>query len=504
MCVVEISVLCDCFSVCNLRSTSRNFTVVFSSHSFYVNVQVQLTHTFDDCFVAFWIYISLECRVFFCESVQSLWHLVCSFLVFWCDRKRDNRIRYEHRSHSVVCSRTTECISRSTVNTEQSYDVSWATFVDIFHACTVHSNKSSNLELLACTSIVKFFTLLECSLIYTNVCQLTILTVFKFESECNTWVFFVRRKCNRGFVVVQIQSCVFNFCWVRKEFNNTVEQWLNTLVLVSWTQENRNELFCQSSLSDSSINHIFWRFTFEHSFHQFIAEHWSCVQKFFSVFVCFVNEVCWNFSIAKFCSAVAFEVDSFHRNQVYYTFKFVFQTNRDFHHVCVESEFFAQLHSYFEWVSTCSVTFVYESDSRNVISFKLSVNSDWLRLNTTYRTENQNSSIKYSKWSFNFNCKVNVAWSINYVDSCVFPFYLCWCRLDCNSSFSFQFHVIHNSTNTIFSSNFMDCVDFVAIEQNSLRQSCLSWVNVGADTDISEFRNIHAHMYLSKKLISYR
>ena len=104
----------------------------------------------------------------------------------WFNRQRNYRFWNEHRSHRVVNSTVYECITRSTVYTEECYDITGTTFVDIFHLCRVHTYKTSNLELLLCTSIVEFFTLLNFTLVNAGICKLTILTIIKFETKCNT------------------------------------------------------------------------------------------------------------------------------------------------------------------------------------------------------------------------------------------------------------------------------------------------------------------------------
>ncbi len=186
MCIVEVTLCCNRFTVSYLRSTSFYFTVVFALHTFNVYFKVKFTHTADNCFTRFRICKYAECRVFFCEAVQSLRHLHFCLFIFWLNRKRNYRLWDEHRSHRVVNSTAYKCITRCTVNTKECYDITSTTFVDIFHLSRVHTYKTSNLELLLCTSIVEFFTLLNFTLVNTSICKLTILTIIKFETKCNT------------------------------------------------------------------------------------------------------------------------------------------------------------------------------------------------------------------------------------------------------------------------------------------------------------------------------
>ena len=128
MCVLKVGPLGDSLAVCNLRCTSGDLGLVLSLHSLDVYIKMKLSHTGDDCLVGFLIHIAAECRVFFCEPVDSLCHVVGSLLVHRLDGEGDNCVRNIHGCHGVVEGWVTECVARSTVHAEQCHDVSTAAF----------------------------------------------------------------------------------------------------------------------------------------------------------------------------------------------------------------------------------------------------------------------------------------------------------------------------------------------------------------------------------------
>ena len=54
-----------------------------------------------------------------------------------------------------------------------------------------------------------------------------------------------------------------------------------------------------------------------------------------------------------------------------------------------------------------------------------------------------------------FNCKIYVAWSINYINSVVIPETSCCCRSNFNTSFLFLLHPIHCCSTIMYFTNFM-------------------------------------------------
>ncbi len=140
----------------------------------------------------------------------------------------------------------------------------------------------------------------------------------------------------------------------------------------------------------------------------------------------------------------------------------------------IKAKLFANLIANADWVSTLAVTLVNKCNTWYMVAFELAVYSDRLRLNTCNSTQNHDSTVKNAERAFNFYSKVYVTRCIDKVDCVVFPLNLSCSRLDCDTSFTFQFHVVHYSTNTVFTTNFVNSMNFVTVEQNTFRSSSLS------------------------------
>ena len=97
----------------------------------------------------------------------------------------------------------------------------------------MHLYKSTDKELLLASCVVESITLLDSSLIDTDICQLAILTIFKLECKDDWLSIFLGLQDDFLFVVVQVKSLVLNIRRVWKVVDDTIQQWLYTLVLVS-------------------------------------------------------------------------------------------------------------------------------------------------------------------------------------------------------------------------------------------------------------------------------
>ena len=270
---------------------------------------------------------------------------------------------------------------------------------------------------------------------------------------------------------------------------------------MSWTTEYTNELFCKCSLAYSCLDLVYWNVvivTFEEEFHEFIIKVRNSIEEFNALFLSLFNEISWNFCNANINTVVTFEVVSLHCNEVNNTLELVFETDWKFHHVCIETELFADLTTNTYRICTLAVTLVNESDTWYMVSLELAVNCDRLRLNTCNSTKNHDSTVENAEWAFNFNCKVNVTRCVDKVDCCVLPLNLCCCWLNCDTAFAFQFHVIHYSADTVLTLNFVNLMNLVAVEQDAFWSCCLTRVDVCTDTDITNFSNIKSHsVYLT-------
>jgi hypothetical protein len=110
-----------------------------------------------------------------------------------------------------------------------------------------------------------------------------------------------------------------------------------------------------------------------------------------------------------------------------------------------------------------------------------------LGLYTSNTAEQKDSSIEYSKSSFDFNRKINMTGGIDEVDMVVFPHKMGGGRLNGDTFLLFKFHKVHGSTHTVRTFDFVNRGDFASIEKYSFGEGGFSGVNMRRDTDVSDF-----------------
>jgi len=137
---------------------------------------------------------------------------------------------------------------------------------------------------------------------------------------------------------------------------------------------------------------------------------------------------------------------------------------------------FTQLICYAVWVSPLTVALVDKGQTRNAVAAHLTVNSDRLRLNTSYRAEHEHGAVKNAKRALNFYRKVYVTRSIDKVDVVIAPRTIRGSRLNGNSLFALKIHRVHLGSNAVLTADFVDSMDFARIVQNALRQRGLARV----------------------------
>ena len=135
----------------------------------------------------------------------------------------------------------------------------------------MHLYKSTYKELLLASCVIESVTLLDLSLIDTDICQLTILTVFKLECKDDWLSIFLGLQDDFLFVVVQVKSLVLNIRRVWKVVDDTIQQWLDTLVLISRSHEYWAELEIDCCSSDTFLEKVHRNIFFKHSFHKGIV-----------------------------------------------------------------------------------------------------------------------------------------------------------------------------------------------------------------------------------------
>ena len=303
---------------------------------------------------------------------------------------------------------------------------------------------------------------------------MSVLSVVEFECDRDGRLVRDIEELDLRFVVVEVERIIVNLGRVGKIARNAVEHELHAFVHVRRTAEYADELLRKRRFTDGRDDLFFGFFAFEGVFHELIVEHRYRIDQIRAIFFCLIDHVCGNFGYAYFLTVGTFEIERFHRNEVDDAFEFVFKSDRERHHVRIESEFVAQLFAHADGVRALTVAFVDECDARYVIALELTVDGDRLRLNARDRAQNEDGAVENAQTPFDFDRKVDVSGRIDQVDCVFFPLNLRCRRLNRNAALAFQFHAVHCRADAVFTVYFVNLVNSVAVKQNAFRQSRFS------------------------------
>ena len=239
-------------------------------------------------------------------------------------------------------------------------------------------------------------------------------------------------------------------------------------------------------------------FFLKHCLHQFIGEHGNSIKQLFPLFFCLIPHIFGNFLVADIITLLTIKINCLHGDQINHPLKIIFKTNGQLDHNRVQIQFVPKLAHYPGRVGTGAVALINKGDTWNIVSCHLAIYGDGLRLDTSHGTEDQNCAVKNSQRAFHLNCKVNMARSINNINIHILPVTVGSCRLDSDSAFFFQLHGVHGRADTILAANLMNGMDTLGIIENTLGKRCLTRIDMGTDSNITNFIQIFVHhLFLS-------
>ncbi len=124
------------------------------------------------------------------------------------------------------------------------------------------------------------------------------------------------------------------------------------------------------------------------------------------------------------------------------------------------------------------------------VAFHLTVDGDRLALHTTDAAQHQHRTIENAQRPLHFDGEVDVAGSVDQVDVVAVPLHAGRGTGDRDPTFFFQFHVVHGRA-IAATTDFFDLVNSAGVEQDPLAERRFARVDVGTDTDVSDFLQIH-------------
>jgi hypothetical protein len=115
----------------------------------------------------------------------------------------------------------------------------------------VHTDHSTDLNFFLSRGVCKSGSLLNLSLIYSNISELTELVLLKLEGQTNKWLFAIYLTKDLLSVLLKIIGSILDLSWVGQVIKDTIKKWLHTFVLVGGPHENWAELLLDCQFSNT-------------------------------------------------------------------------------------------------------------------------------------------------------------------------------------------------------------------------------------------------------------
>jgi hypothetical protein len=490
--------LADGFTVSNLRFAYGAVHVEFTSHTIDDDIQVEFAHTGNNGLVGFRIRVYLECRIFFCQSLEGVAHLFLVSFGLRFNSNRDNGIREFHFFKDNRMVRVTECIAGGNILEAYSCsNIAGVSYIDFLSVVGVHQEDTANTFLLVLRGVQDIGALVHFAGVNPEISQ------FTYEGICHD---LECQGCQRSavgyraFFFFAVQGCALDRRNIQRRWqvvNDSIQKHLDTFVLVCRAAEYGEQLACQYLFTDGSFDFVDGNFfPFQIFFSQCVIAVASGFDDLFTVFFDHVFHIIGNRFLMILFAVVAVVNFSFSFQQVDDTFEGILLADWELHRDSFGMQTGVDgLYSMQEICANC-IHLVDECNTGNMVVVCLSPNGFRLGLNAIFCTEYGNGAIQYAQGTFNFYCEVYMPWGINDVDTIAFPVAGGSSRCNGNTAFLFLSHPVHGSCAIM---NFTDLVVYTGIIQDTFRGCCLTCINVCHDADVSCFfkRKFSAHDFFS-------
>ena len=270
----------------------------------------------------------------------------------------------------------------------------------------------------------------------------------------------------------------------------SVQHRLNAFILVRRAAAYRSHLASDGLLTDASDDFFLGQlFAFQVFHHQLVIAFSNCFNQSCTIFFSFFLHIFRNFDELFFFTQLIVINDCSHFDEVYHAFEGIFVADRQlngnsvgiqtgFHHINYAIE-----------ISAGDIHFVYICHTRYAVFVSLTPYGFRLRFNAALSTENCNGAVQNTQGTFNLYSEVNVARSVDDVDTMFIKLFLrafpvaggC-SRGDGNTTLLLLNHPVHGSSAFM---SFTDLVYSAGIEQNTFGSSGFTSIDVSHDADIS-------------------
>ena len=479
-------------TVSNLGLTNVSLNLELTKQAVDDDLQVEFAHASDDGLAGFMVGGNAERRVFLGELLQSDAHLILLSLGLRLNSNVDNRIS---ELHGLEDDRSIFGAERVTgggvLQTNNGNDVASGANVDVNTVVGVHLQKTADAFLLVLGSVQHVGAGLESAGVYAQVGELANERV-GHDLECQgskrclrvgrTLVFFA------GFGVRALDGG--NVYRRRHVVNNSVEQFLNALVLVSGAYEHGVELALANALADSSLEFLNGNFLFhEDLFHQIVVAVCSCFEKFLMIELCIFLELSGDLVHGLrvgHALVVGLEVPCGHGNQVDYAPEVVLSAHGHLssNSRCVKA--IAHGLNCMEEVSANTVVLVDECDAGYTVALSLTPYGFGLRLYAGNSIEYGYGTVENAQGALYLSGEVYVAGGVDDLETIFLIVFLPEAGGSCSgngyAALLLLNHPVHGSCAIM---NLTDLVRLARVVQDTLGSGGFTGIDVSHDADVA-------------------
>jgi hypothetical protein len=153
-------------------------------------------------------------------------------------------------------------------------------------------------------------------------------------------------------------------------------------------------------------------------------------------------------------------------------------------------ELLAQLLGHLRGVGALAVELVYEGDARDVVAAHLPVHGHGLRLDPGHAAQHQHRSVQHAQRALDLDREIDVPGRVDDVDAVVAPARVGRGGLDRDAALALEVHGVHGRADPVLALDLAHLMDPARVEQDPLGQGGLPRVDVGADADVAELREV--------------
>src|SRR5699024_5026104 len=249
--------LADGLTVGNLWVTDVGLNLELALHAVNEDVEVQLAHAADDGLAGLLVQVDGEGGVLFSELLDGDTPLLLVRLGLRLDGNLDNRIREVHRLQDDRVGSITEGVTGGGVlQTDEGVDVASVCDVNRVFLVGVHLEQLADALLLTLGGVQNLLARLDLAGVDADEGQLAEERVCcDLEGQCGQWLIVGRLTGQGDLWVLHVDALdLTGVQWGREVVDDSVEQRLDTLVLVGGATEQGVDLGVDNHLADSALD----------------------------------------------------------------------------------------------------------------------------------------------------------------------------------------------------------------------------------------------------------